>query len=599
MPFSPEPSRADMRILTSHLGYDAGAPKSALIEMSLPGATPRVELLSLDDDSRVHLEARPAAQVDAWKTGAFARVDFDHVEAQGRYRIVAAVDDQVVSSEPFTIGEERVAAGTLSDILFAFKAGRSSGEIERKDAAARLYGDDSGVTVDARGGWLDASGDTSKFLSHLTYSPTMSPQQIPLCAWAFLEARDQLATLHPRFHRALGARLRDEALFGADFLVRFRAPDGAFYSGIFDALTKRLDERVINAPLPECVRTDRYRASYRGGGGLAIAALARASREREHGDFTNAEYLAAAVGAFDDLERRNADYLFGLDLETGALTGSSESIVDDYCALLAASELVATADDDRERFAAAADRRAAALIDRYRTSPGEPGWFEAWEDGRPFFSAVEGGLPVVALLRYVDLVPDARHAGAARELAVTVMGDLLQRTAAVPNPFGYPRQRIQPLSGETRDAFFFPHDNDTGYWWQGENANLGSLAFAALLVAGLPECDRELASRLRRFASDQVDWVLGRNPFDACMLQGRGRHNVEYTPDFPNLPGGIVNGITSHPDDEHGIAFLTPDTAERPDSWRWAEQWIPHSAWFLLAVSATGAASESRAGRPD
>jgi hypothetical protein len=29
------------------------------------------------------------------------------------------------------------------------------------------------------------------------------------------------------------------------------------------------------------------------------------------------------------------------------------------------------------------------------------------------------------------------------------------------------------------------------------------------------------------------------------MLQGRGRNNADYSSDFPNLPGGIVNGITS------------------------------------------------------
>lgn len=577
-----------MRILTDHLGYDTGAPKSALIELAEPGATPHVELLSLADGSRVRLDATPASSVDAWRTGAYSRVDFDDVDAPGRYLLAVAVDGEVVSSEPFAIGAERLAAGTLSDILFAFKAGRSSGEIERKDAAALRYGDDSGFTVDARGGWLDASGDTSKFLSHLTYSPTMSPQQIPLCAWAFLEARDQLAARHPRFHRALGARLRDEALFGADFLVRFRTPEGAFYSGIFDALTKKLEERVINAPLPECVRTDRYRASYRGGGGLAIAALARASLESEHGDFTSAEYLAAAVGAFDDLETHNEEYLFGLDLETGELTGSAESIVDDYCALLAASELVVAVDDGEvARFAAAADRRALSLIERYRAGgDGKAGWFEAWHDGRPYFSAVEAGLPVIALLRYAMLIPAGAHAAAARGLAVQLLRDLVERTDAVANPFGYPRQRVQPRRGAAADAFFFPHENDTGYWWQGENATLSSLAFAAAIVADLPECDADLAARLHRFAGDQVHWVLGRNPFDVCMLQGRGRNNVEYTPDFPNLPGGIVNGITSHPDDEHGIAFLTADTAEGPDSWRWAEQWIPHSAWFLLAVSA-------------
>lgn len=576
-----------MRILTNHLGYDTGAPKSALIELAQPGMTPNVELLSLDDGTRLRLEATRAATVDAWQTGAYSRVDFDAIEAPGRYLLTAAVEGEAFSSEPFEIGEERLANGTLSDVLFAFKAGRSSGEIERKDATALRYDDDSGLTVDARGGWLDASGDTSKFLSHLTYSPTMSPQQIPMCAWAFLEARDQLRTRHPRFDRALGARLRDEALFGADFLVRFRAPEGAFYSGIFDALTKRLDERVINAPLPECVRTDRYRASYRGGGGLAIAALARASRENEHGDFSSAEYLAAAVGAFDDLEAHNQEYLFGLELRTGELTESSESIVDDYCALLAASELVAaTEDDEKTGFIAAADRRALSLIERYREgSDGAAGWFEAWQDGRPHFSAVEAGLPVIALLRYAALVPPGVHAERARALAVQLARDLLVRTEAVANPFGYPRQRVQPRGKAPKDAFFFPHENDTGYWWQGENANLGSLAFAAGMVGDLPECDAELRKRLRRFAADQVHWVLGRNPFDVCMLQGRGRNNVEYSPDFPNLPGGIVNGITSHPDNENGIAFLTADTAEGPDSWRWAEQWIPHSAWFLLAAS--------------
>ncbi|MFZ4843066.1 glycoside hydrolase family 9 protein [Mycetocola saprophilus] len=589
-----------MRIHTSHLGYDIGAFKRAVIGELAVGERPHVRLVRVDADAVADyadaraaasapaasggiIEARvtPATEVDHWAGGAYAAVDFSEVDVPGTYLIEATSGGLTGRSEPFEIGIERVHAQGMSDVLFAFKAVRSSGEIERKDAAAALWGaEPDAPTVDARGGWLDASGDTSKFLSHLTYSPTMSPQQIPLCAWAFLEARDGLARFHPRFSRVLGARLRDEALFGADFLIRFRDPRGRFYSGIFDGLTKSLPERIINAPLPECVRTDRYIASYRGGGGLAIAALARASRESEHGEFDQAAYLSAARTAFLDLEAHNDEYLFGLDLASGELTPSSESIVDDYCALLAATELHAA--DPRPEYAEAVATRLANIEGRHRA--GSPGWFEAWEDGRPHFSPVEPGLLPIALLRAAEVFEEDEISERARTLAVTAMSDLIVRTDAVPNPFGYPRQRVQPRGGEARDAFFFPHENDTGYWWQGENAALGSLSHAAARVAELPGVPESLRERLRRFAVDQVHWMVGRNPFDVCMLQGRGRNNAEYTPDFPNLPGGIVNGITSGLDDENGIDFRT-GTAAGHDSWRWTEQWIPHSAWYLLALS--------------
>lgn len=579
-----------VRVLTSHLGYDLGAAKRAVVAGLAEGETPVCTLVR-DDGVRIAVAAEPAAHVDAWAGGAYARVELSAVEEPGRYHLEAVAGGSTAVSETFPIGVEQFAAGTLSDVLYAFKAVRSSGEIDRKDRTAARWGETDGPTVDARGGWLDASGDPSKFLSHLTYSPTMSPQQIPMCVWALFEARDRLAARHPRFHRALGARARDEALFGADFLVRFRAPEGYFYTGIFDGLTKRLEERIVNAPLPECVRTDRYQASYRGGGGLAIAALARAAtvaRDEPLGEYDAATYLAAAAGAFDDLELRNRDYLFGLDLATGELTPSSESIVDEVCALLAAAELAA-ADPERPAYREAAECRAAGLIARHRIDPDRPeapGWLEAWDDGRPYFSPVEAGLPIVALLRYAAVLPDAPEAPAATALAIRLAEELLARTEAVANPFGYPRQRVQPRGGAPRDAFFFPHDNDSGYWWQGENAALGSLAFAALLVAELDETEPGLAARLEAFAADQLAWILGRNPFDASMLHGRGRNTVEYSRDHPNVPGGIVNGITSAPDDEHGIAFLTKETAGGPDSWRWAEQWIPHSAWYLLAASA-------------
>jgi hypothetical protein len=487
------------------------------------------------------------------------------------HELQVRVGDGTVTA-PVVIAPDRLPRVAVADITAAFRSARSSGEIDRKDTHARFYGDDSGAEVDARGGWLDASGDYSKFLSHLTYTRMMSPQQIPLCAWAMFAARDELARRHPGFVTSQHARLRDEGLFGADFLMRFRSPDGYFYTAIFDALTKDLNERVITAPLQDSVRTQRWQAAFRHGGGLAIAALARASTQDDHGEHASHEYLDAAQQAFDHLEEHNTEYLFD----------GAESIIDDYCALLAASELVAAGGG--ERFLDAARGRVERLRGRWVQGSDGIGHLVGDRLGRPYFHAAESGLPAIALVRFATVAPDDPLAPVARALAVAIMAAVAERTDAVPNPFGYPIQLVQDEHSDApRNAFFFPHDNETGYWWQGENANLGSVAVAASLVSELPECGAELGERLSVLAADCLAWVGGLNPFDSCMLQGRGHGNVEYLGAYQNSPGTIVNGITSHPSDENGIAFL-PEEAGDGEEWRWAEQWIPHSAWFLLAV---------------
>lgn len=158
-------------------------------------------------------------------------------------------------------------------------------------------------------------------------------------------------------------------------------------------------------------------------------------------------------------------------------------------------------------------------------------------------------------------------------------------TSETVNPFGLARQYVSDARGRKRSSFFMPHENESGYWWQGENARLASLAAAALLGARvLPPARREA---LRRYAVDQVDWVLGRNLFDVCMLQGRGRNAPDYLPGFPNAPGGICNGVTSGFEDERDVAFLPPPhDADPSHNWRWSEQWLPHDAWMLLALAA-------------
>jgi hypothetical protein len=109
---------------------------------------------------------------------------------------------------------------------------------------------------------------------------------------------------------------------------------------------------------------------------------------------------------------------------------------------------------------------------------------------------------------------------------------------------------------------------------------------AAPLFAG----DPQFRSALQTYAEDQLHWILGRNPFDTCMLMGSGHNNAAYmffrSWKYTNAPGAIINGITAAPNDEDGIAFNEGYAITgKDDDWRWTEQWLPHAAWFLYAVS--------------
>jgi len=561
-------------ILVSHLGYDVGAAGHAILATP-PGAVCGSVTLIGPDGVVLSAPLGAATSVKEWSAVEYRRIPFD--VGPGVWRVEAEVDGAVVVSQDFRVGEHAVQESTVSDITAYLRSVRSTGRIDRKDRHAHFYGDDSGREVDARGGWLDASGDYSKFLSHLTYTRMMSPQQIPLVCWALAQACEELATAHAGWRTAQLDRLVDEAVFGADFLVRFQSPEGYFYTGIFDALTKILDERVITAPLQDSVRTQRWQAAYRHGGGLAIAALARVATLDEHGDFDSDDYWRAAVRGFEHLEQHNTEYLFD----------GQESVIDDYCALMAALELVRAGrvrDIEVEQFELAVRRRVRALCDRRSVDEAGVCYLVGDVLGTPYFHAAEPGLPIVALLLAAGLVPDI--AVEARGLALSLLEGLVARTDGVANPFGYPRQRTKPVGKEARDAFFFPHENETGYWWQGENAGIASLAYACAVGARQPGLPSDLRNRLLQLANDVVGWVGGLNPFDSCQLRGRGRNNPEYVGVYQNAPGGIVNGITSGFLDESRIALL-PDDAPDGDVWRWAEQWIPHSGWFLLAVCGT------------
>jgi len=92
----------------------------------------------------------------------------------------------------------------------------NSPEELKADEHLLLYG--STNTVDLRGGWCDASGDVSKYFSHLAYANFMSPQQTPLVVWSMVNTVDTAASLLERLNAK--EPLMEEALYGADYMMR-------------------------------------------------------------------------------------------------------------------------------------------------------------------------------------------------------------------------------------------------------------------------------------------------------------------------------------------------------------------------------------------
>jgi hypothetical protein len=243
----------------------------------------------------------------------------------------------------------------------------------------------------------------------------------------------------------------------------------------------------------------------------------------------------------------------------------------------------------KEMYKRTADQRAAHLMARLTTRGAFHDYWRADDGTRPFFHPSDAGLPVISLLRYAEIASAVKRQQVLEAVKRSLQFELAT-TGGVNNPFDYARQLVRMGNGEVRTAFFFPHDTEAAPWWQGEDARLASLAAAARMAAPLYVDDPQFQSALQTYADDQLHWILGRNPFDRSMLMGSGHGNAPYmffrSYKYTSAPGAIVNGITAAYDDEDGIAFDEGFAMTgKDDDWRWTEEWLPHAAWYLYAVS--------------
>ncbi|TWX70855.1 glycosyl hydrolase [Colwellia demingiae] len=569
------PTLTKANIYINQLAFDVQAPKQAVIALPIGETASRFIVYQ---SSNIIYQGKLTAQPSftEWGQGAhYYLADFSQVKRRGEFHIVVNTPKQQLASSTFAIKHNAYFALTAKSLVNYFKASRHTNP---RDQSLRINGTERYVNVS--GGWVDAGGDQGKHLSQHTESNFLVSQQGAIAAWAMAKSYDSLNRLYDR--RALTLELAEEVIWGADYLHRILDSEGYFYTSIFDQRGFAEERLVTGYQGPDGDYNTNFKAAFREGGGMAIAALVRAhelsNKTGVQGEFSAKQYLTDAERAFAHLQKNNLRYV----------DNGKENIIDDYTALIAATELYRIT--KKSKYLKAARHRAHNLNNRMTSQ----GWFVSDDDERPFYHGAEAGLPVIALVDYLAIERNRQIKAKTKRTIKLSLDYQLALNSQVANPFNLARQTFRSykdhLYSKQQEGFFIPHASEAKHAWQGESSRLASLTAAAIWGGKITHIDKAGAfginDELGYFAQSQMDWIMGKNPYQISMLYGFGVNNPPHAKSAGTmLNGGISNGITGATSSQNGRGITW---AEGPDenNRRWVEQWLQNSTWYLLAMTA-------------
>lgn len=566
------PNFSQGKIYINQVAFDVRAPKQAVI--SLPEGETATRF-TVQQGQHIIYQGKLVTQSVFKNWGGDAQfyiADFSSIKRRGEFFITVNTQKQQIKSSPFTIKPNAYFDLTAKSLLNYFKANR---HIKVEDSDVRISGTEQRVNV--YGGWNNAGGDQGKQLSHSTQSNFLVSQQGAIAIWAMAKSYNKISKFYDR--KGLTTQIANEVMWGADHLHRLLAEEGYFYENISDNRGTN-DERLIVGE-GNTLNELNYQAAYREGAGFAIAALVNAYqlglKTHIHGEVAPSQYLKDATAAFEHLQKNNPKYL----------ANATENIIDDYSALVAATALYKATKN--RHYLKVARYRARNLNSRVT----KQGWFVSDNDKRPFYHNSEAGMPIIALVDYIKIEPKHQLRAKTKLTIKAAIDYQLAINAEVSNPFNLARQSFSTyqdnMYSPLQSGFFMPHANEANDW-RGENARLASLTAAMIWGGKYTHANpREIFSikpEVANFAQSQMDWILGKNPYQMSMLYGFGINNPPHAKSAGSmLNGGISNGITGATLNADGSGITW---AEGPDdnNWRWTEQWLQNTAWYLLAVTA-------------
>jgi len=187
-----------------------------------------------------------------------------------------------------------------------------------------------------------------------------------------------------------------------------------------------------------------------------------------------------------------------------------------------------------------------------------------------------GDIPAAALTYFALQLPD-------HPLCARIKERLKEHTpgflAEADNALGLMMQK------PGKDGYFFDPSSALGC-----NYQICCRAWSALMVYRVTGDKRLLA-----YATDQLDFLLGRNPYGLCMMEGEGSVNLpRYHHRYITIPGhergavpgAIPNGFVRDMagNDRPGVDLSTGGRLY--PSYRTNEPWLVHNVFYTLAVTA-------------
>jgi hypothetical protein len=543
------PVKPVLRVFVNQVGYELIGPKSAVVASNFfpsEGTTLNVQLITEDGKHMLTKQVPCAGRIYSGKPDDwgwyFWRADFSDWQTSGKYQLVSHDNEVRGESFPFSIKRGAVlqqAAASAVDFFFVQRCGF---EVPGWHKACHL--DDAklpdGNHWDATGGWHSA-GDYNKPMWQFGDSGA---------SYALATAFETQPELFSRWRRPeiKVPNALDEAWWGAKFLAKMQNPgDGSMRGDVLQG-----PERTWMKWTAPDVHTDNQIgtdddpmiASGTPNVPLTIAAWATVARQ-----------LSKARIESDYVER--ADRLW-------TLSTTAELAFDNPLLLIGALELDRTQSDDKYR--QFARRSVESLLKSQKPNGAMPG--DTGDHGDVAAAAV-----TLYALQYKDDPLRASIEEAMRRYLEFCLG----RTD---NPFGLTRQGIE----EPEASYFHPTVGLGVNFW------ILSRAWAALLVHELTHDSRALA-----YATDQLDWVLGKNPLNLCMFEGLGslnppryhhRYNMIPGRERGAVPGAIPNGMVRDMGIVDRPGFDMSRGSGRPPSFRTSEPWLVHNIFFLLTTSA-------------